>query len=76
MSHSEKLEPIVAHRLTHDEFWNCSCNIKEEVTENVVLSNTFNILMSSGFLEHIQDNLHKVNNVDDQFNFVKSWLLL
>jgi hypothetical protein len=76
MSHSEKLEPIVAHRLTHDEFWNCSCNIKEEVAENVVLSNTFNILMSSGFLEHIQDNLHKVNNVDDQFNFVESWLLL
>jgi hypothetical protein len=76
MGHSEKLEPIVAHWLTHDEFWNCSCNIKEEVTENVVLSNTFNILMSSGFLEHIQDNLHQVNNVDDQFNFVESRLLL
>mgnify|MGYP007025683482 CR=1 FL=1 len=76
MSHSEQLEPIVAHWLTHHKFRNCSCNVKEEVAENVVLSNTFNVLMSSGFLEHVQDNLQQVNNVDDQFNFVESWLLL
>lgn len=76
MSHSEKLEPIVAHWLAHHQFWNCSCNIKEEVTENVVLSNAFNIFVSSGFLKHVQDNFHEVNNVDDQFNFVESRLLL
>jgi len=76
MSHSEKIEPIVAHWLAHHQFWNCSCNIKEEVTENVVLSNAFNIFVSSGFLKHVQDNFHEVNNVDDQFNFVESRLLL
>ena len=76
MSHSEKLEPIVAHWLTHHKLRHRSCNIKEEVTKNVVLSNTFNIFVSSGFLKHIQDNLQEVNNINDQFDFVKSWLLL
>ena len=75
MGHSEQLEPIVAHWLTHHKFGNCSCNVKEEVAENVVLSNTLNVLMGSGFLEHVQDNLQQVNNVDDQFNFIESWLL-
>jgi hypothetical protein len=65
MSHSEYLQPIVAKCLSHDQFWNSSSNIKEEVPKDVVLSNAFNLFMSSGFLEHVQNNFHKINDIND-----------
>ena len=75
MSHSKDLQPIVAKCLSHHQFWNSSCNIKEEVPKNVILSNTFDLFMSSSFLEHVQNDFHKINDINDQFNLVKSWLL-
>lgn len=74
MSHSEDLQPVVAQWLSHYQFWNGSSNIKEEVSEDVVLGNALNLFVSPCLLEHIQNDFHQVDDIDDQFNLIECWL--
>ena len=74
MCHSENFQPVVTHWFSHNQLRNCTSHIKEEIPKDVVLGNAFDLLVSSSFLEHVQADLHQVNDINYQFNSIKCWL--
>lgn len=68
---SEDLEAVVFSGLIHEQLWDSGDNIKNEVSGQVVLANVDKVLMSSGLLNEVEQDLNQLDDVDSNLKLVE-----
>lgn len=71
MDKSEDLKAVVFSGFIHEKLWDSGDNIKNEVSCQVILADVDKILMSSGFLNEVKQDLNQLDNVDSNLKFVE-----
>jgi len=72
MNDSEDLQNVVFHDFTHEKFRKSSDDIKNEESSEVVVTDLWQFFVGSGSFNKVEDNLNEVNDINSQFNFLKS----
>ena len=72
---SEKFEPVILNSLTHEELRKSSSDIEDEVSGQVVVSNGSKLLVGSGLLNEVEEDLNEVDDVNGKLDLDKGLLI-
>lgn len=70
MDDSEEFQNIIVSFLTEEQFRKGSNNIKDEEARKVVVTDSWQLLMSSSPLHEVQNDLNEVDDVDSKLDFL------
>lgn len=74
MNNSEDLYPVISEKdfvASLEESWYSWNNIENEVSGQIVMSNWFEISVSSGLLEEIEDNINQPHHIKSKLDILK-----
>ena len=71
MNHSCQLQEVELLGLVHEQFWDGSNNIKDEVARQIIYTNCLKLLVSSRLLDKVEENINKHDDINCHFDFVQ-----